>query len=143
MNRTGQPENNELVIAAELKNLPLVLDFIEGHLEGTSISIKQKMQILVAVEEIFVNIASYAYAPDQGNAIVRIDFSDEPVEVTITFMDNGIPFDPLQRRDPDVTLSAEERRIGGLGIFMTKKTMDSVDYEYKNGQNILRLKKSI
>jgi anti-sigma regulatory factor (Ser/Thr protein kinase) len=101
------------------------------------------MQILVAVEEIFVNIASYAYAPDQGNAIVRIEFSDEPVEVTITFMDNGIPFDPLQRRDPDVTLSAEERRIGGLGIFMTKKTMDSVDYEYKNGQNILRLKKSI
>ena len=143
MNRTGQPENNELVIAAELKNLPLVLDFIEAHLEGTSISIKQKMQILVAVEEIFVNIASYAYAPDQGNAIVRIEFSDEPVEVTITFMDNGIPFDPLQRRDPDVTLSAEERRIGGLGIFMTKKTMDSVDYEYKNGQNILRLKKSI
>ena len=143
MNRTGQPENNELVIVAELKNLPLVLDFIEGHLEGTSISIKQKMQILVAVEEIFVNIASYAYAPDQGNAIVRIEFSDEPVEVTITFMDNGIPFDPLQRRDPDVTLSAEERRIGGLGIFMTKKTMDSVDYEYKNGQNILRLKKSI
>ena len=143
MNRTGQPENNELVIAAELKNLPRVLDFIEGHLEGTSISIKQKMQILVAVEEIFVNIASYAYAPDQGNAIVRIEFSDEPVEVTITFMDNGIPFDPLQRRDPDVTLSAEERRIGGLGIFMTKKTMDSVDYEYKNGQNILRLKKSI
>lgn len=143
MNRTGQPENNELVIAAELKNLPPVLDFIEGHLEWTSISIKQKMQILVAVEEIFVNIASYAYAPDQGNAIVRIEFSDEPVEVTITFMDNGIPFDPLQRRDPDVTLSAEERRIGGLGIFMTKKTMDSVDYEYKNGQNILRLKKSI
>lgn len=143
MNRTGQPENNELVIAAELKNLPRVLDFIEGHLEWTSISIKQKMQILVAVEEIFVNIASYAYAPDQGNAIVRIEFSDEPVEVTITFMDNGIPFDPLQRRDPDVTLSAEERRIGGLGIFMTKKTMDSVDYEYKNGQNILRLKKSI
>ena len=143
MNRTGQPENNELVIAAELKNLPLVLDFIEGHLEWTSISIKQKMQILVAVEEIFVNIASYAYAPDQGNAIVRIEFSDEPVEVTITFMDNGIPFDPLQRRDPDVTLSAEERRIGGLGIFMTKKTMDSVDYAYKNGQNILRLKKSI
>jgi anti-sigma regulatory factor (Ser/Thr protein kinase) len=143
MNRTGQPENNELVIAAELKNLPCVLDFIEGHLEGTSISIKQKMQILVAVEEIFVNIASYAYAPDQGNAIVRIEFSDEPVEVTITFMDNGIPFDPLQKRDPDVTLSAEERRIGGLGIFMTKKTMDSVDYEYKNGQNILRLKKSI
>ena len=143
MNRTGQPENNELVIAAELKNLPCALDFIEGHPEGTSISIKQKMQILVAVEEIFVNIASYAYAPDQGNAIVRIEFSDEPVEVTITFMDNGIPFDPLQRRDPDVTLSAEERRIGGLGIFMTKKTMDSVDYEYKNGQNILRLKKSI
>ena len=101
------------------------------------------MQILVAVEEIFVNIASYAFVPDQGNAIVRLEFSVSPVVVTITFMDNGIPFDPLQRRDPDVTLSAEERRIGGLGIFMTKKTMDSVDYEYKNGQNILRLKKSI
>ena len=143
MSETRLPEGNEMVVEAVLKNLPLVVEFVEKHLKRTGISLKEKLQICVAVEEIFVNIANYAYAPDRGNATVRVEFSGAPVTVSITFMDNGIPFDPLKRRDPDITLSAEERRIGGLGIFMTKKTMDSVKYEYKDGQNILTLKKSI
>ena len=143
MIETRLPEGNEMVVEAVLKNLPLVVEFVEKHLKRTGISLKEKLQICVAVEEIFVNIANYAYAPDRGNATVRVEFSGAPVTVSITFMDNGIPFDPLKRRDPDITLSAEERRIGGLGIFMTKKTMDSVKYEYKDGQNILTLKKSI
>lgn len=143
MIETRLPEGNEMVVEAVLKNLPLVVEFVENHLKRTGISLKEKLQICVAVEEIFVNIANYAYAPDRGNATVRVEFSGAPVTVSITFMDNGIPFDPLKRRDPDITLSAEERRIGGLGIFMTKKTMDSVKYEYKDGQNILTLKKSI
>jgi anti-sigma regulatory factor (Ser/Thr protein kinase) len=143
MIETRLPEGNEMVVEAVLKNLPLVVEFVEKHLKRTGISLKEKLQICVAVEEIFVNIANYAYAPDRGNATVRVEFSGAPVTVSITFMDNGIPFDPLKRRDPDITLSAEDRRIGGLGIFMTKKTMDSVKYEYKDGQNILTLKKSI
>jgi len=143
MIETRLPEGNEMVVEAVLKNLPLVVEFVEKHLKRTGISLKEKLQICVAVEEIFVNIANYAYAPDRGTATVRVEFSGATVTVSITFMDNGIPFDPLKRRDPDITLSAEERRIGGLGIFMTKKTMDSVKYEYKDGQNILTLKKSI
>ena len=101
------------------------------------------MQIELAVEEIFVNIANYAYAPEIGRATVRVSVSDDPLTVTITFIDCGVPYDPLKRSDPDVTLSAEEREIGGLGIFMTKKVMDEVAYEYKDGQNVLTLKKRL
>ena len=101
------------------------------------------MQIEVAAEEIFINIASYAYAPDKGRATVRVEVSPDPVTVTITFIDQGMPYDPLAKEDPDVTLKAEDRPVGGLGIFMVKKTMDDVTYEYKDGKNILRIKKNI
>ena len=133
---------SELVIEAAVNNLPKVMGFIEQNLENTRCSMKARMQISIAAEEVFVNIANYAYAPRKGNATVRIDVSEEPV-VIITFIDNGIPFDPLSRKDPDVGLPASRRRIGGLGIFMTKKAMDHVEYEYKDGQNILRLKKNL
>ena len=97
----------------------------------------------VAVEEIFVNIASYAYAPEKGSATVRVEVSEEPVSVTITFVDHGTPYDPLSKDDPDVTLPADAREIGGLGIFMTKQLMDDVAYEYQDGKNILTLKKNL
>jgi anti-sigma regulatory factor (Ser/Thr protein kinase) len=102
---------------------------------------KAQMQIDVAVEEIFVNIASYAYAPDVGNATIR--FVQEQNNVCITFIDSGIPYDPLAKEDPDVSLSAEERGIGGLGIYMVKKAVDDMKYVYKDGQNILSIGKSI
>ncbi len=104
---------------------------------------KTQMQISVAAEEIFVNIAHYAYAPGKGIATVRLTISREPARATITFIDRGTPFDPLKKEDPDVTLSAEERAIGGLGIYMTKKTMDEVFYEYKDRQNRLTLVKNL
>ena len=88
-------------------------------------------------------IASYAYAPGTGIATVCIEIDDDPPVVTIAFSDSGVPFDPLKKADPDVTLPAEEREIGGLGIFMTKKTMDEVRYEYKDGQNRLTLVKKL
>ena len=102
-----------------------------------------QMQIDVAVEEIFVNIAHYAYNPEVGNAMVRVEILPDVPSVDITFIDQGVPYDPLAKADPDVTLSAEERQIGGLGIFMVKKTMDDVKYEYVNGHNILTLKKGL
>ena len=105
--------------------------------------LKAQMQVDVAVEEIFVNVASYAYAPGVGNVTIRVEIPDNPRTVVITFIDNGVPYDPLAKADPDVTLSAEERGIGGLGIFMVKKSMDDMVYEYKNGQNILSIKKAI
>ena len=134
---------NELELEAAAENLTEVQSFVEERLEATDCPPKAQMQISVAVEEIFINIASYAYAPEKGKAKVRVEVSEEPIAVTITFVDHGIPYDPLARQDPDVTLPAEDRDVGGLGIFMTKKFMDDVAYEYKEGQNILTLKKNL
>ena len=140
---TDQTVEDELDIEAVTENLPRVMEFVDSKLETIDCPAKAQMQIDVAVEEIFVNIANYAYHPDKGNATVRVEVSGAPVCVTITFLDHGVPYDPLAKDDPDVTLSAEEREIGGLGIFMTKQIMDDVTYEYKNGQNILTLKKNL
>ena len=135
---TGDP--NEIELDAKDDNLQKVLDFVASRLSAFDISPKTQMQIDIAVEEIFVNIAHYAYGQNEGKAKIRIEVSGEPAAY-ITFTDRGIPYDPLKKEDPDVTLSADERKIGGLGIFMTKKIMDGVSYEYKNGQNVLTLKK--
>ena len=135
-------KTSELTIEATVENLPQLMAFLEQQLEAAGATPKGKMQISVAAEEIFVNIAHYAYAPDTGETTVRLELSDEPA-ATITFIDRGIPFDPLKKADPDVTLAAEDREIGGLGIYMTKKTMDDVRYEYKNGQNRLTLVKKL
>ena len=124
-------------------NLPEVLTFVEEQLTALGCSKKIIMQIDIAVEEIFVNIASYAYAPQIGPAVIRTEITEEPLSVIISFVDSGRPYDPLARPDPDVHLPASERRIGGLGIFMVKKSMDDVSYEYKDGQNILTIKKHI
>jgi len=139
----GAAGGAELEIEASDENLAQVLAFVEAQLEAVDCPMKAQMQIGVAVEEIFVNIAHYAYAPGAGRATVRVEVSGEPVSVTITFVDRGVPYDPLAKADPDVTLPADERAIGGLGIFMTKKLMDDVSYEYRDGQNILRLKKNL
>ena len=136
-------DSNELEIEAIGDNLQNVLDFIDSRLEEAGCPMKSKMQLDLAVEEIFINIANYAYAPCVGKATVRVEVSDDPITVSITFVDRGVPYDPLKKADPDVTLSAEERQIGGLGIFLTKKLMDDVTYEYKNGQNVLTLKKTL
>lgn len=133
----------EMETIAEAGKLPELLSFVEQHLEEVSCPPKTQIQIAIAAEEIFVNIANYAYAPVSGTATVRVEVSEEPIVVTITFMDHGKPFDPTKKDDPDVKLSTEERNIGGLGIFMTKTIMDEVSYEYKDGKNILTMKKRI
>ena len=133
----------ELELEAAAENLPEVQAFVDEHLERADCPPKAQMQIAIAVEEIFINIASYAYAPDKGKAIVRVEVSEDPVTVTITFVDHGMPYDPLAKEDPDISLPAEKRDAGGLGIFMTKKIMDNVVYEYVDGQNILTLKKNL
>ena len=95
------------------------------------------------VEEIFVNISSYAYNPETGPATIRAGITEEPLSVIISFIDNGKQYDPLAKPDPDVKIPLKERKKGGLGIFMVKKTMDDVSYEYKDGQNILTITKTI
>lgn len=136
-------ELEEIEIEATVDNLSQVAEFVDRHLEAVECPAKAQMQIDIAVEEIFVNIANYAYGSGKGKTTVRVELKGEPVAVAITFMDHGSPYDPLEKEDPDVTLSAEEREIGGLGIFMTKKTMDEVYYEYRDGRNILTLKKNL
>ena len=133
----------ELTIAATVENIETVTDFVNEQLEALDCPIKAQMQIDIAIDELFGNIAHYAYNPEIGKATVRVEVIEDPLAVTITFIDNGVPYDPLAKADPDTTLSAEEREIGGLGIYMVKKSMDDITYEYKDGQNILTIKKKI
>lgn len=126
---------------ATVENIEKVTDFVDEALEGLGCPLKVQIQINVAIDEIFGNIAHYAYNPEVGPATVQVEITEDPMAVIVTFIDNGIPYDPLSKEDPDVTLSADEREVGGLGIYLVKKTMDDVSYEYKNGQNILKIKK--
>ena len=133
----------EMTIPATVENIEKVTEFVNSQLEEIDCPIKARMQIDIAIDELFGNIAQYAYNPETGPATVRVEVTEAPISVVVTFIDHGIPYDPLKKDDPDVTLSAEERAIGGLGIFMVKKTMDEITYEYKDGQNILRIRKDI
>lgn len=139
----GEDKMKELTINATVENIEKVTEFVNEQLELCGCPVKAQMQIDVAIDELFSNIAHYAYDPDVGPATVRVETRENPLSVIITFIDNGKPYDPLKKIDPDITLSAEERDIGGLGIFLVKKTMDDVSYEYRNGQNILTIKKNI
>lgn len=128
-------------IEAAPDNLMQVQDFIETELLKAGCPPKVMMQIAIAVEEIYINIARYAYCPATGEAIICCDTDHDPTQVTIQFLDHGKPFDPLSKSDMDMDIPAKEREIGGLGILMTKKLMDGVEYRYENGKNILTLKK--
>ena len=133
----------ELIVEAKLDNLAQVLQFVDSRLEEEDCPIGLQMKIDVAVEELFVNIASYSYTPGSGSAAVRMEVEENPKTVVITFVDRGVPYDPLAKEDPDVTLSINDREIGGLGIFMVKKSMDDMIYAYENGQNVLTIRKRI
>ncbi len=133
----------ELVIAADRNNLLKVQSFIDEQLEDAGCPMLTQIAIDVAVEEIFVNIASYAYDQDIGVAVVQVEMPDDPLSVEITFIDNGKQYDPLAKPDPDTTLPAKERKKGGLGIYMVKNSMDDMRYEYKEGKNILTIKKNL
>ncbi|MBQ8305395.1 MAG: ATP-binding protein [Blautia sp.] len=139
----------ELTIEAKKENLDKVMAFLESRLEELNCTPKAQIQISVAMEEIFVNVASYAYQhlknikEGPGMVSIRVEDTEDPRSVAVTFEDSGIPFDPLSRQDPDVSLPAEERGIGGLGIYMVKKSMDHVHYEYKDGKNIMTFRKDL
>ena len=133
----------ELTVQATPENNTVVTAFIDEQLEALNCPMKAQMQIDIAIDELFGNIAHYAYPDGTGDATVRFDSDAAARRVAITFIDSGIPFDPLKKDDPDVTISADEREIGGLGIFMVKKTMDSMEYRYENSCNILTIKKQL
>ena len=133
----------EMTIAATTQNIDVVTDFVNEQLEALDCPRKAQMQIDIAIDELFGNIAHYAYNPDVGEATVRVEVVEEPLSVIITFIDEGVPYDPLSAAAPDTTLSAEERSLGGLGIFMVRKSMDEITYRYENGSNILSIRKNL
>lgn len=136
-------EMEALRIKALTDNLDRVLQYVDAALEIMGCSMKNQIQIDMAVEELFVNIAHYAYKGTVGDAVIIAGPDPKSGILRITFRDWGIPFDPLAKTDPDISLSVEEREIGGLGIFMAKKVMDTMDYRYENGQNVLTMTKKI
>jgi len=132
----------ELTLAATVENIETVTDFVNAQLETMDCPLKAQMQISIAIDELFGNIAHYAYHPATGDATVRVEAADDHNSVIITFIDRGMPYNPLTAEEPDTSLSAEERKIGGLGIFMVKKTMDEISYRYENA-NILTIRKNL
>ena len=134
---------DKLQIVANQNNLYAVNEFVNAKLDEVECLPQTRMQIELAVEEIFINIASYAYRPDEGPVTIQVTVEEAPIRVILTFIDKGKPFDPLAKKDADLSLPPEESEIGGLGIFLVKKTMDSVKYEYRNGQNILTVVKNV
>jgi len=126
---------------AEISEFTKIIEDLENQLESAGVSVKVISQISVACDEIFTNVSSYAYESGNGNIEISTEVLDNPLRVEIEFKDSGVPFNPLEMEDPDVTLSAEERKIGGLGIFMVRKMMDDVKYKYADGKNILTIMK--
>lgn len=138
---TGNQNMTESEFKADVSCLGDVTAFVESELEKTDCPPRTATQICVAVEEIFVNIAHYAYT--DGSGMMRLAVWTDRDSIILRFRDCGMPFDPLSIEEPDITLSASERKIGGLGIFMVRKSMDDISYVYENGQNVLTLTKKI
>lgn len=131
----------EITVAAAIENQPVVTAFLEEALEEMGCSPRSQMQLAIALDELFSNIAYYAYPGETGEVTVRIEAEGDAA--VLTFIDAGIPYNPLSKEDPDITLSAQERQIGGLGIYMVKKSMDAMAYAYRDGKNILTIKKKL
>ena len=134
---------DSLSVSAEIKNLDQVTDFVLQRPEIASCPKQIRLQLRLAIEEIFVNIASYAYDPEIGPAEVRCEVLEGPLRVVIQFLDGGKPFDPLAKEDADTSEEALFSREGGLGILLVKESMDGVTYTYENGKNILTIEKKL
>ena len=136
LQRKGDPGPQSIRAAPELESIPRVCDFLEQTLREGGAPLKVVTQVNIAADEIFSNIARYS-----GASSARVECEVTGGRVRVRFLDDGRPYDPTARPEPDTTLPAEEREIGGLGIFMVKKSMDRVSYEYARGQNVLTVEK--
>ena len=133
----------EITVPAKVSELDRVIDFVNSRLEELNCNEFERATIDIAVEEIFVNIAHYAYEYDkEGEAVVRATVQKDPAKIILQFIDSGTKYNPLEREDPDVELELDDRQIGGLGIFLVKESMDNVYYEYSDGRNILTIEKN-
>ena len=135
----GKIIRRSLTTEAVLNQLGEVEGLVNGVMDELGCPANARKKVNLAVEEIFVNIAGYAYGSDGGT--VSVEVAGSRTEIAVTFRDSGVPYDPLQKPDSDVTLSADQRQVGGLGIYLVKKNMDTVSYSYIDGQNVLTLTK--
>lgn len=136
-------KENCLEITAQRQNFTEIKPWLEKALDEINCQGKPRKQLLIAVDEIFTNIASYAYDTPDGTAQIKINYNETETTVELKFVDSGIPYNPLTQDDPDIKQRIEERTVGGLGIFMVKKMMDSIEYHREDNKNILILKKKI
>ncbi len=133
----------EIIVPAAEEELTNVQEFVTSQLEDVNCPAKALFQIELAVEEIFINIVSYAYRPEIGEATIRCEICEDPLRVIIEFQDHGKRFDPLAREEADTSKDALMEREGGLGIFLVRKNMDAVEYRYEDGKNILTISKNL
>ena len=133
----------EITVDATIENMDTVTAFVDDFLDQIACPMKSRIQINIVIDEIFGNICHYAYKDSVGAVTVRVESGNTPKAVFLTFTDNGIPYNPLETEDPDITSSSEERKIGGLGIYLVKKNMDEMKYEYLNQQNRLWMEKRL
>lgn len=133
----------ELTVEAKLENLDVVISFLTSTLKSYNICKKNINKIELVCEEVVVNIMKYAYSKSKGSLTLIIDYESKAKNLFIQIIDSGIPFNPLLMEEPDVAMPLEDRKIGGMGIFIIRKTMDEVDYERINGKNVLNMKIAI
>lgn len=133
---------HQITLEAKIENWKLLQDFLEAGLDSILSPFAARQEIFLCAEEIFVNVSSYAYE-ETGKVTVLAEWNAATRELTLQFQDSGKPYNPLERDDPDITLAAEDRQIGGLGVFLVKKLTDSIIYEYSDGKNVLTIKKRI
>lgn len=132
---------DEIVVLARKEYLPDVLKFINNHLKSVNYNKKANSLFELSVEEAYVNIVNYAYKTDDGKVVIRCKVDENPLKITAQFIDWGIPFNPLKKEDPDISQDIEKKVLGGLGIFLIKKYVDHMEYEYQDGKNILTIQK--
>lgn len=134
-------KEQKIIVDAKKDSIERITDCVNELLDSASCPVKERVQIDLAIDEMLSNVINYAYEGQVGEIAVSMLVSDDKAQIVLTFEDSGVPFDPTRTADPDITLSAEDRKIGGLGIFMVKKTMDKMEYQFKDGKNVLRLVK--
>lgn len=134
---------SSMTTEAKTEELDEVVAFVTQYLDEEGCPMKTRMEIECAAEEIFVNICYYAYPPDTGPVIISAEYRKDEKLLSVTFSDKGKPYDPLAKKDPDVAAAAQNDVLGGLGIFLTKKLMDHVSYQYLDGSNILTIQKAV
>lgn len=132
----------ELTLQAVIENMPQLMLWLDSQLEAMDCPARAQVQLDIAADELFSNIANYAYEGSVGDVTVCLEKLDPPA-IRLTFVDQGKPYDPLQTEDPNTTLSAEQRQPGGLGIYMVKKSMDAMTYQYQDRKNILTILKKL